>query len=209
MSDYVSDLIRKFDKNSDGLLTLSELTEGLKKIGIFLTGPETQALMAKLDLNRDGEVSGDEILKVLSSVGGVLSSSSSVDAIINKLTANAKGFASMRDYAKNLIKRFDRDNDGIITFNELTEGLSKMGINANSQDKRELMERLDIDRDGQITENEIIRVLGGGDANGVVEDTLRKIVGGAKNYKSITEYVKDLVRRFDSNSDGLLSVYEL
>jgi Ca2+-binding EF-hand superfamily protein len=84
-----------------------------------------------------------------------------------------------------------------------------MGISANNQDKKELMERLDIDRDGQITENEIIRVLGGGDATGVVEDTLMKIVSGAKNYKSITDYVKDLVRRFDNNNDGLLSVYEL
>ena len=44
--------------------------------------------MTKLDLNRDGEVSGEEILKVLSNLGSsfsVQSNSSSVDNVINKL----------------------------------------------------------------------------------------------------------------------------
>lgn len=66
MADYVKDLVRKFDRNSDGFLSMQELTDGLAKIGIFLTQKEIQALMNKLDLNRDGEVSADEILSVLS-----------------------------------------------------------------------------------------------------------------------------------------------
>jgi hypothetical protein len=37
MAEYVRDLIRKFDRNSDGLLSIGELTDGLTKIGIFLT----------------------------------------------------------------------------------------------------------------------------------------------------------------------------
>jgi Ca2+-binding EF-hand superfamily protein len=127
MSEYVQDLIYRFDKNSDGLLTVQELTDGLKKLGIFLTGKETQGLMNKLDLNSDGEVSADEILRVL---GGV-ASSGNAEQIIHKLSAGAKGFASIRDFAKHLIKKFDRDSDGIISFNELCDGLSKMGINAS------------------------------------------------------------------------------
>lgn len=65
LSDYVKDLVRKFDRNSDGFLSISELTDGLKKLGIFLTSNEVHALMKKLDLNRDGEVSADEILSAL------------------------------------------------------------------------------------------------------------------------------------------------
>lgn len=82
--------------------------------------------MSKLDLNRDGEVSADEILTVLSSSGHggpVGSLNSSVDKVIDKLAAGGKGFASMKDYAKSLIRKFDRDNDGIITFQELCDGL--------------------------------------------------------------------------------------
>jgi Ca2+-binding EF-hand superfamily protein len=70
MAEYVKDLVRKFDRNSDGFLSMQELTDGLAKISIFLTQKEIQALMNKLDLNRDGEVSADEILSVLSSNGG-------------------------------------------------------------------------------------------------------------------------------------------
>jgi Ca2+-binding EF-hand superfamily protein len=66
MDEYVRDLVRKFDRNSDGYLSLQELTDGLTKLGIHLTSSESKALMSKLDLNRNGEVSADEILTVLS-----------------------------------------------------------------------------------------------------------------------------------------------
>ena len=117
----------------------------------------------------------------------------------------------MRDYCRNLIRKFDRDNDGIITFKELCDGLAKMGIQASASDKQELMERLDIDRDGKITEHELLRVFsnGGSDSSAIVEQTIQKIASGASNFRSMQDYVKDLVRRFDRNSDGLLSIQEL
>jgi Ca2+-binding EF-hand superfamily protein len=73
------------------------------------------------------------------------------------------------------------------------------------------MERLDIDRDGKITEHELLRVFsnGGSDSSAIVEQTIQKIASGASNFRSMQDYVKDLVRRFDRNSDGLLSVQEL
>lgn len=67
----------------------------------------------------------------------------------------------MKDYARSLIKKFDRDSDGIISFNELCDGLTKMSINVSQSDKKGLMDLLDIDRDGKITENELFRVLSG------------------------------------------------
>jgi Ca2+-binding EF-hand superfamily protein len=75
----------------------------------------------------------------------------------------------MKDYAKNLIRKLDRDNDGIITFQELCDGLSKLNISVSHSDKQALMNRLDIDRDGKITEYELIRVLSDGVALETVE----------------------------------------
>ena len=114
----------------------------------------------------------------------------------------------MKEYAKHLIRKFDRDNDGIITFQELCDGLLKLNIVISSQDKNALMERLDIDRDGRITHSELIRVLSG-DTKEIVESTIRKIAAGASGYNSLSDYVRDLVRKFDSNSDGFLSLQEL
>ena len=71
------------------------------------------------------------------------------------------------------------------------------------------MERLDIDRDGQITEHELLRVFSGTVSNEFIEQTVRKIASGAKGFSSLAEYVRDLVRKFDRNSDGLLSIKEL
>ena len=71
------------------------------------------------------------------------------------------------------------------------------------------MERLDIDRDGKITEHELVRVFSGGASQEIVEQTLRKIASGAKSFSSMQDYVRDLVRRFDRNSDGLLTIQEL
>lgn len=73
MREYVKDLVKKFDSDGDGLLTVQELTDGLRKLNIFLSQREKQSLVGKLDLNRDGEVSEAEILKVLNTVSTTLS----------------------------------------------------------------------------------------------------------------------------------------
>jgi Ca2+-binding EF-hand superfamily protein len=122
----------------------------------------------------------------------------------------------LREYASHLIRKFDRDSDGIITFQELCDGLGKLSIFVTQHDKKALMDRLDIDRDGRITETEIYKALSGSSDKGasygstlVAENTLRKIAAGAKSYPTMNEYVRDLVRKFDRNSDGLLSMQEL
>jgi Ca2+-binding EF-hand superfamily protein len=125
-------------------------------MGISLNQKDTESLMKKFDLNRDGEVSSDEILKVLQ---GGNASGPSVDHIILKLAAQGNSFGTMKEYAKSLIRKFDRDSDGIITFQELCDGLSKMNLNVSISEKQALMDRLDLDRDGRITEKEIYRVL--------------------------------------------------
>ncbi len=73
-------------------------------------------------MNKDGEVSGEEILKVLNTVSSIGTSltkyqlNASVDQVIKKLAEGADNFSSMKDYSRHLIKKFDRDDDGIITF---------------------------------------------------------------------------------------------
>jgi Ca2+-binding EF-hand superfamily protein len=75
--------------------------------------------MERLDLNRDGEVSADELYEIIKSVDSTFTSgqlSNSVDWVIKRLTDEARSFPSMKDYARGLIRKMDRDNDGIISF---------------------------------------------------------------------------------------------
>jgi Ca2+-binding EF-hand superfamily protein len=61
-------LIRKFDRDNDGFISINELTSGLRTMGIFLTPEERDALMSKFDTNKDGNISDAEIYNVLSSI---------------------------------------------------------------------------------------------------------------------------------------------
>jgi Ca2+-binding EF-hand superfamily protein len=68
MRAYSRRLIKKFDLDNDGVITLKELCHGLKTLNIYLTSDEREALMQKLDTNRDGDISDKELYKALSSV---------------------------------------------------------------------------------------------------------------------------------------------
>ncbi len=87
--------------------------------------------MSKFDKNRDGNISEQEIYKVLSSVDSrqlVEMAKESAEIALKKLASGAEEHGSMRDYVKFLMKRFDYDGDGIITFNELCEGIKAIHI---------------------------------------------------------------------------------
>ena len=68
MREYINVLMKKFDEDGDGIITFTELCEGVKKLNIHLTLKERQALMNKLDLDQNGELSNQELYQVLSKV---------------------------------------------------------------------------------------------------------------------------------------------
>lgn len=104
----------------------------------------------------------------------------------------------MKEYARHLIRKFDNNSDGIINFQELCEGLSRMNILITNQEKAGLMKKLDIDRDGQITEKEMLFVLTGSQTNqrsprisnnsGLLEKVLMKIANGAEDINNMRQY---------------------
>ena len=61
MKDYAKTLIRKFDKDSDGIISFQELCDGIRNMSILLTQPEREALMKKIDINKDGSISSKEL----------------------------------------------------------------------------------------------------------------------------------------------------
>lgn len=80
--------------------------------------------MAKLDLNDDGEITEDEIYKALASVDKRAPFpkyivNSSIEDSIAKLLQGADNFSSMREYARHLVRQFDGNRDGKISFQEL------------------------------------------------------------------------------------------
>ena len=46
---------------------------------------------------------------------------------------------------------FDKDQDGLISYNELVDGIRVLGVKASRGDVIDLMQRIDIDKDGIVT----------------------------------------------------------
>jgi Ca2+-binding EF-hand superfamily protein len=82
-----------------------------------------------------------------------------VNEALKKIARAGEDFSNMRDYARALINRFDRDFDGVITFQELCDGLDSFDIDLSVKDRMALMKKLDVDADGEITEVELARAL--------------------------------------------------
>ena len=59
-------------------------------------------------------------------------------------------YSSLREYVDVLVSKFDIDGDGMISFDELTEGLKAIDIKISDKEKLALMRELDHDRDGAI-----------------------------------------------------------
>jgi len=65
LQDYACDLLKKLDKNDDGVIDFKEFTNGLRSLNIFVTDHEEHALMRRFDHNGDGKVSMEEFYNTL------------------------------------------------------------------------------------------------------------------------------------------------
>lgn len=158
LREWAKALIRKFDKNMDGIISFQELCDGLKSMDINLALKDRVALMKKLDMNRDGEISDTELYKALSTVEQVVNREV-VDSALKKIVAGSIDYANLKEYTKSLIKRFDGNQDGLISMSELSEGLRRMGISLNSREVAAFMDKLDLDKNGEVTQDELYKVL--------------------------------------------------
>lgn len=158
LREYVKFLMRKFDSNDDGNISLEELAQGVKTFHINLTLKEKLSLMKRLDLNRDGEITAEELYKTLSKVDTRLTKTqvdASIEHVLRKIASGADSFGSLREYVRTLVTRFDQNSDGLISFEELCSGLHHFKVNLNAQERVALMRRLDFNKDGDITIDEI------------------------------------------------------
>ncbi len=58
-------MIRKIDKNKDGMISFLELSDGLREIGIKIFKGEQAAMMRRLDEDRDGLITYDDLYRGL------------------------------------------------------------------------------------------------------------------------------------------------
>jgi Ca2+-binding EF-hand superfamily protein len=112
--------------------------------------------MDRLDIDRDGRITEKEMYRVLQNADSPHRRIGGLDNIVSntlkKIASGADDSNNMRDYAKKLIRKFDKNSDGLISIAELTQGLKTMNIYLTQEERDALMQKLDLDLNGEISD---------------------------------------------------------
>ena len=87
------------------------------------------------------------------------SDESRVDAALLKIKAGSSNYKTLSDYCKALIKKFDTNKDGLVSYLELAEGLRELGIKVFKGEQAAMMRRIDEERAGVISYDGLFKAL--------------------------------------------------
>jgi len=170
---------KRFDADGDGAISVIELKNG---VGSGFSTGEISAVFALGDSDHDGQINFAEFAQL------VLPSAREK---VNML----KKSISTEQAAEAAFKKFDVNNDGKISCEELKNGLSSSGLRMNDQEVTTVFAIADLDGDGEISIDEFKALL---DISACATASSEQL-----SFKSI-EDVKTAFKRFDVNSDGHL-----
>eukprot|EP00092_Neocalanus_flemingeri_P000651 GFUD01000693.1.p1 GENE.GFUD01000693.1~~GFUD01000693.1.p1 ORF type:complete len:3364 (-),score=1087.83 GFUD01000693.1:1093-10800(-) len=176
---------KRFDADGDGEISIMELKNGAGSG--FSTG-EIAAVFALGDSDQDGKLSFAEFAQLV------------LPAAREKVCMLKKSFKGPQE-VQAAFQKFDVNKDGMISCDELKNGLNGVGLRLNDQEVQTIFAMADIDGDGEISMNEFAILLGSGSAPQPQQAAAKS--SGSIQFKSIDE-VKSAFKRFDVNSDGHL-----
>ncbi|XP_058082253.1 polcalcin Cup a 4-like [Magnolia sinica] len=137
-SNDLRQVFDKYDANGDGKISSSELQAMLRCLGSPGTDEEVESMMQAADLNMDGYISLEEFISV------------------NTMeTDSAKCIEDLR----NAFTVFDRDNNGLISAEELHGVLRMMGEKASLSDCKRMIKGVDRNGDGAVNFEEFMQMM--------------------------------------------------
>lgn len=137
-----------FDKNGDGFITKQELRESLRNMRISMTETEVDDVVVKFDSNGDGLLDFDEFcLLTMAMSGGDEKEGGGEDEVEGNL--------------KEAFDVFDKDEDGLISVEELALVLTSLGLREGKkiEECREMIKKVDMDGDGMVNFNEFKKMM--------------------------------------------------
>ncbi|XP_051143783.1 calmodulin-like protein 3 [Andrographis paniculata] len=135
-----------FDKNGDGKITRTELSESLDKLGIHIAENELSQMIDKVDTNGDGYVDVDEF------------------AMLYAAVMEDEGRSDDDSDMREAFNVFDQNGDGYITVDELRAVLASLGMKQGRtlEECKRMIKQVDVDGDGKVNFDEFKQMMKGG-----------------------------------------------
>lgn len=139
-------IFEMFDKNGDGKITKSELSDSLDRMGIYVDEQELDLMIARFDKDCDGCVDIDEF-----------------EALYRYIMEDEEREGEDDDIQE-AFNVFDQNRDGFITAEELRVVLAAMGLKqgGTTEDCRKMITTVDLDGDGKVDFFEFKQMMKGG-----------------------------------------------
>ena len=127
-----------FDKNGDGAITREELGTVMRSLGQSPTETDLQDIINEVDADRDGTINFNEFLTMM---GMKMEETNRVSEL------------------QEAFRLFDKDGNGLISFEELRHVMKNLGENLTDSEIGEMMNEADSDGDRQINYDEFVKMM--------------------------------------------------
>ena len=158
------EIFEMFDRDKDGSLTIKELREVINKTlmsesinkGNFNIESEENTPTSKIKLKKNNDDNLEEILSEIDIDGN---SKIDFEEFIILMHRRTKDEDSLKLDLINAFKIFDKDNDKLISNEELLLVLTSLGQNLSEEEIHDIIEEADADKDGHINYEEFVEFL--------------------------------------------------
>ncbi|KAL5246797.1 hypothetical protein ACHWQZ_G018860 [Mnemiopsis leidyi] len=129
---------KNYDVNKDGVISVDELCDLLKRVGLRPSEKEVVEMINSVDMNNDGVLSFCEFVKLMS--------------------RQHNPFITPREQFESVFRVFDRNNSGHLSRVEFKNTLFSIGLRTSEEQLDTILDNLDRNKDGLISKREFLKV---------------------------------------------------